>query len=822
MPGKIGEAWYELGVRDQGLKAGVTNAENRLRSAGQTGEKAFGAPVQKGFDDTGAAGTRLGGVMGKVEGQTSRFGGVFRNLGTGVLQGVGIGAFMGVTVAAGALVGGISSSIDAASNLNETISKTQVVFEGAAPAVLKWGEGSAEAFGMSKNSALGAAATYGNLFTALGLSEGKSADMSTSLVELAGDLASFNNVDPTIALDALRSGLVGEAEPLRQFGVSINEGRIQQEALRLGLIKTTKEALTPAAKAQAIYSIVMQDTSKAQGDFARTSEGLANQQRSNTAKMEDSLARLGGTILPLANMIVPALAGALSDIVDAIAGVVEGIGEWLSEHQVLADALFSIARFVGSVLINGFVALATVVGNVASIIGSVFEGLLTLIKPIVSTIIGVVKNIVDIASQIPGPWQEAASGLRDALATLENDVEAWGEKTKQTAAETGQAVPPAIAGPITDGAPAVAAAATAGITDPMAAAATAGKEKAVAQAKLTPGDMAKALLDQRFEPEQAMEEIANAQETTLKRTKEIAAIEGFLTSKALTKALNDGRPEVRAEAEAWRTEAEDRLIALQRNVPDIARRTGRSYADVLAEQRTYVGQQAAFTVRDAEKVFTSEPGKADKAGEDTGTAFGKGQGRKAGYVTTQAGSLAESGRGQLRKYIGPAVAWGESVGESWARGIAQKKSFLQTMVETFLGPVINFLKGGSPPRFGPLRYIDKWGENIGTTIAGGLLRSRGTFASAVETFLTMPDRTLALVPWLGRNGAPMGTAGGFRPSPVAVGAGVVNAGRTVVVGSIGVSVTLPPSSDSTLERHAIARGIGIALAEELRLTLNRI
>jgi hypothetical protein len=184
------------------------------------------------------------------------------------------------------------------------MSKVNVVFDENAEAVQKWAETSATALGQSRQQALEAAGTFGNLFQAFGISRDAATDMSTSLVELAADLASFNNTSVDDALLALRSGLSGETEPLRRFGVSLSDVRLKETALRLGLIKTTKTALTPAIKAQAAYALILQDTKLAQGDFARTSSGLANQQRILRAQLQDTAATIGTALLPTVTKLV--------------------------------------------------------------------------------------------------------------------------------------------------------------------------------------------------------------------------------------------------------------------------------------------------------------------------------------------------------------------------------------------------------------------------------------------------------------------------------------------------------------------------------------
>lgn len=209
---------------------------------------------------------------------------------------IGKAAFLAVGVAA---VAGIAASIKLASDLNESLNKTKVVFGQASKTVTDFASTAAESFGISERSALEAAANFGNLAQSAGIAEAASADMSVKLVQLAADLASFNNVDPSVALEKLQAGLAGEARPLREFGVFISEARVQTEAYRSGIAKVGQE-LTDAQKVQARYNIIFQDTSKAQGDFARTvGESLPNQIRVFKAELEDTGAELGKAFLPL-------------------------------------------------------------------------------------------------------------------------------------------------------------------------------------------------------------------------------------------------------------------------------------------------------------------------------------------------------------------------------------------------------------------------------------------------------------------------------------------------------------------------------------------
>lgn len=290
--------------------------------------------------------------LGQAEARIGSLGRIGNEAGRGLSTAAANIAKIGIA-AGGLAVTGIIASVKAASDLNETVSKVGVVFGTAAGKVLAFGETSAASLGLSKNAALSAAGTFGNLFVSMGLATGKSADMSTKLVTLAGDLASFNNLDPTEVLEKLRAGLTGESEPLKSLGININETILKAKALELGLIKTTastaeitlkqqaydkatvdlnktlkkygatsqeglkatvKQAkaqdaleaatnkipatLDAASKAQAAYALIFEQSATAQGDFARTSGGLANQQRILRANLENTGATIGTALLP--------------------------------------------------------------------------------------------------------------------------------------------------------------------------------------------------------------------------------------------------------------------------------------------------------------------------------------------------------------------------------------------------------------------------------------------------------------------------------------------------------------------------------------------
>ncbi len=244
---------------------------------------------------------------------------------------------LGVAFAGTQLVQFAKDSVMAASNMEESLSKVNIVFGEGSEEVRKFGESAATNLGISNQAALEAAGTYGNLFQAFGLGQGQAQEMSTSLVQLAADMASFNNTSIDDAILALRSGLSGETEPLKKFGVALSEVRLKTEAMSMGLIKSTSDALTPAAKAQASYSLIMKDTALAQGDYARTADGTANTMKSLKAKIDDAKVSLGEALMPAFR--------AMLKILELLVPLIDKFGKFLKEN---ADGIKMLAIIVGS------------------------------------------------------------------------------------------------------------------------------------------------------------------------------------------------------------------------------------------------------------------------------------------------------------------------------------------------------------------------------------------------------------------------------------------------------------------------------------------
>ena len=239
-------------------------------------------------------------------------------------------AALGVAaVAAGAAVVG-KQLVDSASDLAEVQSKTNVIFGDASEQVSKFAEGAATSLGQSKTAALNAASTFGVFGKVAGLTGKDLGTFSTDLTVLASDLASFANTSPEEAALALGAALRGESEPIRKYGVMLDDAALKAEALAMG-IYSGKGPLTAQQKVLAAQAAIMKQTTDAQGDFARTSDGVANQQRIMAAQFENVKAKLG-------TALIPAFAAAIGFITDKVLPVFSTIAN-VFEKDGLAGVL---------------------------------------------------------------------------------------------------------------------------------------------------------------------------------------------------------------------------------------------------------------------------------------------------------------------------------------------------------------------------------------------------------------------------------------------------------------------------------------------------
>ncbi|MGE3960604.1 MAG: hypothetical protein AB7F65_02870 [Dehalococcoidia bacterium] len=246
------------------------------------------------------------------------------------------------TLAIGGAVAGASKLVGVAASTDEAINKNTVIFKENADQVLQWAETSATSFGLARREALDASGTFGNMLTQLGIGTDQALGMSTAMVELAADFASFHNADITEVIQAQTAAFRGEYDAVQRYVPTINAAAVQQKALEMGLAETTKE-LTAQDKALATNALLMEGAGEAAGDFERTSDSLTNQQRILEAQLDDLQGNIGRTLIPAFTKGTAALNKLLDahaeDVARGIASGIDAIARSLSDVGVVLDAL---------------------------------------------------------------------------------------------------------------------------------------------------------------------------------------------------------------------------------------------------------------------------------------------------------------------------------------------------------------------------------------------------------------------------------------------------------------------------------------------------
>jgi len=285
-----------------------------------------------------------------------------------------------------AIAGG--AAIKLASDFEESLNKVNVAFGKSSGFVRDFAKTTLTQFGIAEGSALDMAALFGDMATSMGISRKEAASMSTSMVGLAGDLASFKNIGIDQATTALAGVFTGETESLKKLGIVMTEANLKMFAMSQNIQKNIKD-MTQAEKVNLRYQFILSKTNNAQGDFARTQDGAANQMRIFTEGSKQLGQSLGSILLPAFTKIVTKLNTLVTDFINldnetkslviSIAAFAAGIGPALFIVGKLATAIALLATPIGLVV--------TGLGAIVFIISKNFDEILPVVVKLVNRFI---------------------------------------------------------------------------------------------------------------------------------------------------------------------------------------------------------------------------------------------------------------------------------------------------------------------------------------------------------------------------------------------------------------------------------------------------
>lgn len=366
--------------------------------------------------------------------------------------------------AAGALAAFGKKGIDLASDLQEVQNVIDVTFgDEGSKTIDQWAKDAAKSFGMSELQAKQFNGTMGAMLKSMGLSEDQVLSMSQSMSGLAGDFASFYNLDSEEAFAKIRAGISGETEPLKQLGINMSVANLGAFALSEGIDKSYS-AMTQAEQALLRYNYLMSSSADAQGDFARTSDSYANQQRIFGLQVDNLAASFGEKLLPAATDALGILIDGITQIdpaiFDTLVQQLSAMAVTLAEAAV--DAIPKVIEFISFMMDNGPMILSIIAGigagmvawNVVGIIQSLIgalkawkianEGLtiaqkllnlvlaanpigivITVIAALVAAIVTLWNTNEDFRKAVIEMWEVIKKSVTDAIKAVKDKISEW-------------------------------------------------------------------------------------------------------------------------------------------------------------------------------------------------------------------------------------------------------------------------------------------------------------------------------------------------------------------------------------------------------------
>lgn len=339
----------------------------------------------------------------------------------------------------------VKNGIDYASDLAEVQNVVDVSFGKSAASINDWSQKALEAYGLNEVTAKRYNGTLGAMLKSTGVAGDSVVDMSEKLTGLAGDMASFYNLDTDAAFEKIRSGISGETEPLKQLGINMSVANLEAYALSQG-ITTAYDKMSQAQQTMLRYNYLMAATSDAQGDFARTSDSWANQTRLLSENWKEFVGKMAANLLPtltagisaLNNVIkwmsdntafITPILGAITTAVGLYTAAVlvnaaaKGIDTIATNLKAVAEIRASNATFIATVrqyglnkallacpvtwIVSGLILIVTAVYLVVAAInkvqhrsisatGVIFGAFATLGAAILNTAIGVINALIQI------------------------------------------------------------------------------------------------------------------------------------------------------------------------------------------------------------------------------------------------------------------------------------------------------------------------------------------------------------------------------------------------------------------------------------------
>ena len=193
--------------------------------------------------------------------------------------------------------------------------------------------------------------------------------MSETLVRLAADAKSFFDISLDEAIQRMSSGLAGETEAVRRWGVNLTEANVHQKAVAMGLAKGKGE-LDQATKTMVRYQLILEGLKPASGDLERTGGGLVQQWEKFTGQLVNMATTIGTAAVPA----FTALLRVVNSLLEYLMPSIESWANWTAEMWKADGPLITIGRTIGSIVAPAFKFLHWELSMIVSTVQTIVKG----------------------------------------------------------------------------------------------------------------------------------------------------------------------------------------------------------------------------------------------------------------------------------------------------------------------------------------------------------------------------------------------------------------------------------------------------------------
>lgn len=304
-----------------------------------------------------------------------------------------------------------------------------------------WSEETSKDLGLNAYNVRNNMATYNAMLTSMGLTADESLKMSEGLTQLSYDMASFYNLKPEEAFEKLKSGISGEAEPLKALGILVNDTTIKTYAYSQGIAKQGEE-LTESQKVQARYGAILEATKNAQGDLGRTLDSPTNKIRIMKEQAQQIGIEFGQILIP----ILERLMVVIKPLMDKFQGLSKEQQETIVKIGLIVAAVGPIILIVGKVItiigtlssiisaISGAIAAA---GGASAALGAVFAvitGPVGIVIAIIAALIAIgvllYKNWDTIKASLGAVWEWLKTSIGNSITAIKTVIISTWESIK--------------------------------------------------------------------------------------------------------------------------------------------------------------------------------------------------------------------------------------------------------------------------------------------------------------------------------------------------------------------------------------------------------